>query len=144
MVDFGRFSRSRVILVMSKAQCCLRRRSVQPFSMPVAEELAMRLGAGSVRQVSAIRPSRPCRSRRVIIGAVLRQSGRVSLGSTAMGTTDHRKCAEECVAMARLADAESDKALWLTLAQSWVRLAEHVARAESRATALETSEEIVA
>ena len=45
-----------------------------------------------------------------------------------MGTTDHRKCAEECVAMARLADAESDKALWLTLAQSWVRLADHVAR----------------
>jgi len=46
--------------------------------------------------------------------------------------------------MARLADAESDKALWLTLAQSWVRLAEHVARAELRATAVETSEEIVA
>jgi hypothetical protein len=61
-----------------------------------------------------------------------------------MGTTDHRKCAEECVAMARLADAESDKALWLTLAQSWVRLGEHVARMEERATATETSEEIVA
>jgi hypothetical protein len=48
-----------------------------------------------------------------------------------MGTIqDHRKCAEECVAMARSSQAESDKALWLTLAQSWVRLAEHVARAE--------------
>jgi hypothetical protein len=46
--------------------------------------------------------------------------------------------------MARLADAESDKALWLTLAQSWVRLAEHVARVESRSIAPETSEEIVA
>jgi hypothetical protein len=46
--------------------------------------------------------------------------------------------------MARLADAESDKALWLTLAQSWVRLAEHVAHMESRATAPEASEEIVA
>jgi hypothetical protein len=45
--------------------------------------------------------------------------------------------------MARLADAESDKALWLTLAQSWVRLAEHVARAESRATSVETSDEPV-
>jgi hypothetical protein len=55
-------------------------------------------------------------------------------------TQDHRKCAEECVAMARLADAESDKALWLTLAQSWVRLAEHVARMESRAMTFETSE----
>lgn len=57
-----------------------------------------------------------------------------------MGTADHRKCAEECVAMARLADAESDKALWLTLAQSWVRLAEHVAHMEARAMTLETSE----
>ena len=48
-----------------------------------------------------------------------------------MGTIqDHRKCAEECVAMARLSQGEGDKALWLTLAQSWVRLAEHVARAE--------------
>jgi hypothetical protein len=46
--------------------------------------------------------------------------------------------------MARLADAESDKALWLTLAQSWVRLAEHVARMEERATIAETSEEVVA
>jgi hypothetical protein len=46
-----------------------------------------------------------------------------------MGTIqDHRKCAEECVAMARQSQAQSDKALWLTLAQSWVRLAEHTAR----------------
>jgi len=50
-----------------------------------------------------------------------------------MGTTqDHRRHAEECVAMAQRADDESDKALWLTLAQSWVRLAEHVARGPSR------------
>jgi len=33
--------------------------------------------------------------------------------------------------MARLSQGDSDKALWLTLAQSWVRLAEHVARTES-------------
>ncbi|MGC1356861.1 MAG: hypothetical protein WA851_13935 [Xanthobacteraceae bacterium] len=33
------------------------------------------------------------------------------------------------MAMARAADDQNDKALWLTLAQSWVRLAEHVARA---------------
>jgi hypothetical protein len=31
--------------------------------------------------------------------------------------------------MARAADDQKDKALWLTLAQSWVRLAEHVASA---------------
>lgn len=48
-----------------------------------------------------------------------------------MGTTqDHRKCAEECIAMAQAAGDQKDKALWLTLAQSWVRLAEHVARAK--------------
>lgn len=50
-----------------------------------------------------------------------------------MGTTrDHRRYAEECVAMAQRADDDGDKALWLTLAQSWVRLAEHVARAPSQ------------
>ena len=32
------------------------------------------------------------------------------------------------VAMARLAEDDQDKMLWLTLAQSWVRLAEHVER----------------
>jgi hypothetical protein len=31
--------------------------------------------------------------------------------------------------MARAADNASDKALWITLAQSWLRLAEHVAHA---------------
>jgi hypothetical protein len=33
--------------------------------------------------------------------------------------------------MAQAADDQNDKALWLTLAQSWVRLAEHVARVRS-------------
>jgi hypothetical protein len=47
-----------------------------------------------------------------------------------MGTaSDHRRWAEECVAMAQAADSHRDKALWLTLAQSWVRLAEHVTHA---------------
>jgi hypothetical protein len=51
-----------------------------------------------------------------------------------MGTIqDHRKYAEQCVAMARSSHDDSDKALWLTLAQSWVRLAEHVARVDDRA-----------
>ncbi|MFZ2066488.1 MAG: hypothetical protein WAV27_10955 [Xanthobacteraceae bacterium] len=30
--------------------------------------------------------------------------------------------------MARLSDDDTDKVLWLTLAQSWVRLAEHAER----------------
>jgi len=44
-----------------------------------------------------------------------------------MGTTqDHRRYAEECVAMAQRSEDDCDKALWLTLAHSWVRLAEDV------------------
>jgi hypothetical protein len=39
-----------------------------------------------------------------------------------MGTTlDHRRYAEECVAMAQRAADDQDKMLWLSLAQSWVR-----------------------
>ncbi|MFZ0421296.1 MAG: hypothetical protein WAL80_00300 [Xanthobacteraceae bacterium] len=34
--------------------------------------------------------------------------------------------------MARLSDDTKDKALWLTLAHSWVRLAEHVAQVETK------------
>jgi len=41
---------------------------------------------------------------------------------------NHRRHAEECVAMAQRSEDDGDKALWPTLAQSWVRLAEHVAR----------------
>ena len=45
-----------------------------------------------------------------------------------MGTNrDHRRFAEECIAMAYASEYPNDKALWITLAQSWVRLAEHAA-----------------
>jgi hypothetical protein len=58
-----------------------------------------------------------------------------------MGTTlDHRRYAEECVAMAQRAEDDQDKALWLTLAQSWVRLAEHVERSTAE-TVLEMQDE---
>ena len=58
-----------------------------------------------------------------------------------MGTTlDHRRYAEECVAMARLSEDDQDKMLWLTLAQSWVRLAEHVERSTAD-TVLETQDD---
>ena len=57
-----------------------------------------------------------------------------------MGTSlDHRRHAEECVAMAQRADDDGDKVLWLTLAQSWVRLAEHVARGPELADDVEGS-----
>jgi hypothetical protein len=45
-----------------------------------------------------------------------------------MGTNrDHRRFAEECIAMAHASEDANDKALWITLAQSWVRLAERAA-----------------
>lgn len=44
---------------------------------------------------------------------------------------DHRKYAEECVTMALSSAEDDDKVLWLTLAQSWVRLAEQVAYVEN-------------
>jgi hypothetical protein len=54
-----------------------------------------------------------------------------------MGTRrDHRDWAEKCVAKAQAAADPQDKALWLTLAQSWVRLSEHAAHAASSADAV--------
>ncbi len=44
---------------------------------------------------------------------------------------NHRKYAEECVTMALSSARDDDRALWLTLAQSWVRLAEQVAYVEN-------------
>jgi hypothetical protein len=42
---------------------------------------------------------------------------------------DHREYVEHCVEKARAAGDENDKVLWLTLAASWLRLAEHAAGA---------------
>lgn len=47
-------------------------------------------------------------------------------------TQDHEKYAEKCVAMALSSEQDVDKALWLSLAQSWARLAEQVASVERR------------
>jgi hypothetical protein len=47
-------------------------------------------------------------------------------------TQGHEKYAEKCVAMALSSEQDVDKAIWLSLAQSWVRLAEQVASVEQR------------
>jgi len=47
-------------------------------------------------------------------------------------TQGHEKYAEKCVAMALSSEQDVDKALWLSLAQSWARLAEQVASVERR------------
>jgi hypothetical protein len=40
----------------------------------------------------------------------------------------YRSNAEDCLRMAQTAVDDGDKPFWLTLAQSWLRLAEHAAR----------------
>jgi len=40
----------------------------------------------------------------------------------------YRSNAEDCLRMAQATRDERDKSFWLTLAQSWLRLAEHAAR----------------
>ncbi len=62
-----------------------------------------------------------------------------------MGTAqDHRRWAEECLAKARAAGDQNDKALWITLAQSWARLAEHVARVGDAEYGAEPAETLAA
>jgi hypothetical protein len=48
-----------------------------------------------------------------------------------MEITIHQHLIEQCVTMACASKVERDKALWLSMAQSWARLADEVARAET-------------
>jgi hypothetical protein len=41
---------------------------------------------------------------------------------------DYRSNAEDCLRMASKASEERDRPLWATMAQSWLRLAEHADR----------------
>jgi hypothetical protein len=47
----------------------------------------------------------------------------------------YRSNAEDCLRIARTADNEHDRPFWLSLAQSWLELAEHSARSEDDADA---------
>src|SRR6478752_430660 len=47
-----------------------------------------------------------------------------------MEITIHKHLIEQCVMMACASKADRDKALWLTMAQSWGRLADEVERSE--------------
>jgi hypothetical protein len=47
-----------------------------------------------------------------------------------MEITIHQHPIERCVTMACASNANRDKALWLSMAQSWMRLADEVARTE--------------
>ena len=43
----------------------------------------------------------------------------------------YRSNAEDCLRMAQTALNDGDRPFWLTLAQSWLRLAEHTTRGDS-------------
>ena len=47
-----------------------------------------------------------------------------------MEITVHKHLIEQCLTMACASRADSDKALWLTMARSWVRLTDEVERSE--------------
>ena len=45
---------------------------------------------------------------------------------------DYRSNAEDCLRMAKMASEENDRPLWATMAQSWLRLAEHADRINTK------------
>jgi hypothetical protein len=49
----------------------------------------------------------------------------------------YRSNAEDCLRMAQTALSDGDRPFWLTLAQSWLRLAEHATRNDSELQAQE-------
>ena len=51
-------------------------------------------------------------------------SGSIVMNSTSM----YRMNAEDCLRIARTANDQRDRPFWLSLAQSWLHLAEHSAR----------------
>jgi hypothetical protein len=54
---------------------------------------------------------------------------KLRIGERHMGPNNiYRSNAQDCLRMAKAAVDEHDKPFWLTLAQSWLRLAEHAAR----------------
>ena len=58
------------------------------------------------------------------LGRVKRVLGDGSMSSA----NDYRINAEDCLRMAKQASEERDRPLWATMAQSWLRLAEHADR----------------
>jgi hypothetical protein len=79
----------------------------------------------SLRPHSAISGSNLCRSSLLVSAAGAHE------GDGAMEITVHKHLIEQCVMMACASKADRDKALWLTMAQSWGRLADEVERSRT-------------
>jgi len=77
-----------------------------------------------LRPHSAISGANLCRTPLLICAAGAHE------GDGAMEITIHKHLIEQCVMMACASKAHRDKALWLTMAQSWGRLADEVERSE--------------
>jgi len=77
-----------------------------------------------LRPHSAISRANLCRTRLLISAAGAHE------GDGAMEITIHKHLIEQCVMMACASKAGRDKALWLTMAQFWGRLADEVERSE--------------
>ena len=75
-----------------------------------------------LRPHSAISGANLCRTPLLISAAGAHE------GDGAMEITIHKHLIEQCVMMACASKADRDKALWLTMAQSWGRLADEVER----------------
>ena len=113
--------------------CCSAAKHETHAMQLICKEFLHQAAAGKKERVPLLLGSTPAFGHGMIVSPPYLPThigGGVALvGDGVMGTPqDHRKRAEQCVAMARAADDHNDKALWLTLAQSWIRLAEHVAR----------------
>jgi hypothetical protein len=78
-----------------------------------------------LRPHSAISGSNLCRSSLLVSAAGAHE------GDGAMEITVHKHLIEQCVMMACASKADRDKALWLTMAQSWGRLADEVERSRT-------------
>jgi len=77
-----------------------------------------------LRPHSAISGANLCRTPLLISAAGAHE------GDGAMEITIHKHLIEQCVMMACASKAHRDKALWLTMAQFWGRLADEVERSE--------------
>jgi hypothetical protein len=56
-------------------------------------------------------------------------------------STDYRNHAEVCLRMIDLTADERDKPLWATMAQSWLRLAEHAERVSPTLDSVQADED---
>ena len=83
-----------------------------------------RLSLYPLRPHSAISGSNLCRTSLLVSAAGAHE------GDGAMEITIHKHLIEQCVMMACASKVDRDKALWLTMAQSWGRLADEVERSE--------------